>query len=183
MHYADSDSDIHRIGSPYDDILLGCRMVLSVTAEHYAICACHFYNLVYVNLLVYRVSFFCAFLQQSACRFAFFFGYESFCFIYSFRLDTVLDSLTLRHGSAESLCWRVSLDLPFLSLHRQNKGTTLIVSFQCVCVLYLLFFAVFFLNAGCSSVGAKVSGTRRGVSLLASAINCGGGYSQGYNFG
>ena len=144
MHYADSDSDIHRIGSPYGDILLGCRMVLSVTAEHYAICACHFYNLVYVNLLVYRVSFFCAFLQQSACRFAFFFGYESFCFIYSFRLDTVLDSLTLRHGSAESLCWRVSLDLPFLSLRRQNKGTTLIVSFQCVCHVSVIFFVVFF---------------------------------------
>ena len=64
MHYADSDSDIHRIGSPYGDILLGCRMVLSVTAEHYAICACQFYSLVYVNLLVYRVSFFAFFCSN-----------------------------------------------------------------------------------------------------------------------
>ena len=60
-----------------------------------------------------------------------------FCF---FGLDTVLDSITLRHGSAEGLCWRVSHDLLFLSLHRQNKGTSLIVSFQCVCILCFLFF-------------------------------------------
>ena len=80
MHYADSDSVIHRIGSPYDDILLGCRMVLSVTSEHYAICACQFYSLVYVNLLVYRVSFFAFFLQQSACLFAFLLAKSSFSF-------------------------------------------------------------------------------------------------------
>ena len=49
------------IGSPYDDILLGCRMVLSATAKHYAICACQFYSFVYVNLLVYRVSSFAVF--------------------------------------------------------------------------------------------------------------------------
>ena len=159
-------------------------MVLSVTAEHYAICACQFYSLVYVNLLVYRVSSFAVFCSNLLVCLPFFWLRVLLFFLFcSFRLDTVLDSITLRHGSAEGLCWRVSLNLLFLSLHRQNKGTSLIVSFQCVCVLYLLFFAVFFLNAGCSSVGAEVSGTRRGVSLLASAINCGGGYSQGYNFG
>ena len=100
-----------------------------------------------------------------------------------FRLDAVLDSITLRHDSAASLCWRVPFYLLFLSLHRQDKGTNLIVSVQHVCFSFFSFCFCILFDAGCSSVGARVSGTRRGVSLLASAINCGGGYSQGYTFG
>ena len=78
-----------------------------------------------MNVLVYRISSFavfynhllvCLHFYKSDVTRRFILAKSLFSFFCSFRLDTVLDSITLRHDSAAALCWRVPLDLLFLSL-------------------------------------------------------------------